>query len=168
MAPLARCRANISHTFSYRDTSLSRSRRSVACSDERGVSSLHCGRTTSPRQRSTPVGSYCLGKSLCSRRSAPTWTKCLDLHSLSGPGRRRNASLDGASRIAWRCTAYPRATDNCDSIAYGYPRPSSNIASTRFQSFGRLIPALCHLTNVAADKHFSDAASPKWLYCACS
>ncbi|HEY8830977.1 MAG TPA: hypothetical protein VIM21_00580 [Gemmatimonadaceae bacterium] len=23
------------------------------------------------------------------------------------------------------------------------------------------------LTNVAADKHFSDAASPQWLYCAC-
>ena len=25
----------------------------------------------------------------------------------------------------------------------------------------------CRLTNVAADKHFSDAASPQWLYCAC-
>jgi hypothetical protein len=29
-------------------------------------------------------------------------------------------------------------------------------------------PSACCLTNVAADKHFSDAASPQRLYCACS
>jgi hypothetical protein len=27
---------------------------------------------------------------------------------------------------------------------------------------------MSYLTNVAADKHFSDAALPQWLYCACS
>ncbi len=41
-------------------------------------------------------------------------------------------------------------------------------SESREVSSAEVITAFCGLTNVAADKHFSDAASPQWLYCACS